>query len=146
MSGRPGTRTAGVLIAGTLAAGALGACNSVRTSLGPTSSNCYLILPTAVQAIHNQGHLSGMRLIDSSALTPSAPDLAHAAGTSSAGTQVCLVAFGGHFSQGDVERPVGRTEGKVAVVETTYPGGRVLATWLGPRPPVRVGHTHLGVP
>jgi hypothetical protein len=146
MSGRHGAKAAAVVVVGVFAIGTLGACDSVRTGLGSTSSNCYLVLPDAVQAVHDHGHLDGMRLINSNSLVTSAPDLAGAVRSGPSGSQVCLVAFGGHFASSDVERPVGGTVGGVAVVETTYPGGRVVATWLGSRSPVKVGHTHVGVP
>ena len=117
-------------VAGVAVAAVLGACTSVRTNLGTESSNCYLTLPTAVGAVHGQGHLVGMRLINTSALVKPVPALGTPPGR--AATQVCLVAFGGRFAAADVERPVGSPEGSVAVVETSYPAARVVATWLGP--------------
>ena len=138
---------AAALAAALLAAG-LGGCTSLRDNLGTSSGNCYVALPNAVLAVHGGGRLEGARLENLAALRTPAP-LLYAAARSAPGPavqRVCLVAFTGQFSAASVELPVGRHAGPVAVVELAYPGSRVLATLLARHSPVRVGHSHVGVP
>lgn len=130
-----------------LAAVALAGCTSVRNDLGTSNSGCFVALPAAADAVNHQGHLHGVRLVNVSSLRTSEGRLYRAA-TSTPGSpieRVCLVAFTGHFEASQVSKPIGRTAGRLAVVELEYPDNRLVATLLIARPPLPFGHPHLGL-
>ncbi len=124
---------------------ALAGCASVRNELGTADSACYIGLPEAVAAVHHHGHLFGVRLVSVSSLERQAPLLYEAArkapGRST--SQVCLVAFGGTFTAGAVQHPLGRAASHLAVVELAYPDKRLFGTVLLRRPFLAFGHTHI---
>lgn len=138
---RMGAVTAALL----LAAAALGGCASARSELGTANSACYISLPQAVTAVHHRGHLYGVRLVSVASLQHRAPLLYRAARRAPGKKvgQVCLVAFTGTFKAKEVERPLGRTAGHLAVVELAYPSKRLLATLLAHHPPLPFGHPHV---
>lgn len=135
-----------VLACGALALGGagLGGCAAARNELGTASSDCYVDLALASHAVHHHGRLRGVRLENVASLRPHAPLLFNAAeGHGRRLGQVCLVAFGGHFTAGEVERPIGDRAGNVAVVELAYPRRDLLATLIVTRSPLPFGHFHL---
>ena len=139
-------RVRAVLACGVLALGALGlgGCAAARNELGTSSSGCYVDLALATHAVHHEGRLAGVRLVSVTSLRAHAPALFRAAEVRGKRlSQVCLVAFNGRFSASAVERPIGGTRGRLAVVELEYPHRRLLATLLVKRPPVPFGHYHL---
>jgi hypothetical protein len=94
--------------------------------------------------VHHHGKLQGVRLVTVGSLRGHAPLLYRAAiSTQKRTADVCLVAFGGDYLASSVSRAIGDTTGRVAVVELTYPGKRVLATLLLSRPPIPFGHFHI---
>jgi len=140
-------RLRAALAVAVLGAVSLTGCTSVRNDLGTSSSVCYGALPAATIAVHGEGRLEGVRLVNVSSLRASAPHLYHAA-TSIPGPavrRVCLVAFTGHFTAPGVSLPVGHPRGRLAVVELEYPDNRLLATLLVAGLPVHFGHSHIGV-
>ena len=58
--------------------------------------------------------------------------------------KVCLVAFVGRYTADTVERPRGRSAGRLAVVVLEYQGNEVLGTVVLDRPPQAFGHFHIG--
>ncbi|MGH8989091.1 MAG: hypothetical protein ACRDXC_10950 [Acidimicrobiales bacterium] len=135
-----------LLACGALVLGAtgLGGCAAARSELGTASSGCYVDLALATRAVHHQGSLEGVRLLNVTSLRAHASLLYRAAQVHGKQLgQVCLVGFGGTFRAVDVERPVGEPSGRLAVVELDYPTRRLLATLLVRRPPVSFGHYHL---
>jgi hypothetical protein len=145
---RPGRRLAGVAIALVVGAAALGGCASARNELGTAESHCYIALPAAESAVHHRGVLHGVRLLTVTSLTSLKPraSLLYRAAKDAPGpkvTQVCLFAFGGDFKASDVEDPIGRNAGHLAVVELSYPGKRLLATLVARRVPLGFGHPHI---
>ena len=131
--------------AGALAATALTGCTSARSTLGTVDSGCYVALPAASSAVHHRGHLQGIRLIGVASLKTAAPRLYRVVAATSGPPvrRVCLAAFTGRFSWGDVAKPSGRRVGALAVVVIEYPNRRLLGTVIIPHPHLRFGHTHL---
>lgn len=134
---------AALIVAATLLAG----CSSARSELGTSASPCYLALPAASTAVHHRGHLLGVRLESAGWLRTHARHL-YAADRAAHPSPplVCLFAYSGHFRSDGVERPVGRPAGRLAVVEISYPKGRVIATLVVRHPPLTFGHSHIGLP
>jgi hypothetical protein len=124
-------------------AGTLTACSTVHEGLGTSDEPCFSALPTAAQAVGSHGHFDGVRLLKVSAISYKklTADI-RAAGTTSG--RVCLVAFSGTFTSGEVMAAAGQSSGRFAVVVLTYPKGTLVITVLFRRVPVRFGHTHLG--
>ena len=143
---RLGERTRTLLACAALVASALGlgGCAAAREELGTAASGCYVDLALASHAVHDHGKLRGVRLVSVRSLSAHAPLLFNAAEVEGKRlSQVCLVAFGGHFAARQVERPIGAPLGDLAVVELGYPRRRLLATLLVTRPPLPFGHSHI---
>ncbi len=129
-----------------LAAGvALSACAVPRQALGPGEAPCFTALPAAAGAVHHQGHLAGVRLVNVSAVgREPAPVAAAARADRARGARVCLIAFTGHFEASAVTSPRGAARGRTAVVVVTFPGLDVLGTVLLGGRPAGFGHPHIG--
>ncbi len=137
------TRVAVASVTGVLLVTSLAGCTSARSSLGTSDSSCYLALPTANQAIHGHGHFLGVKLFTVGSLHHTAPHLYAVLHDDIASTQhVCAVAYSGQFSRGAVKEPQGKASGRLAVVVSTSPGNRLLATVIFSRIPLRFSHTH----
>ncbi len=140
-----GRRRLGAVLTAVVAAGTLAGCTAARNDLGTNDSGCYVTLPAAARAVHGAGHLAGVRLEAVKSLRSRAPRVyAIATAPGLEVRQVCLVAFHGRFRAGQVERPKGRSFGRLAVVVLEYPDSRLLGTLLLVRAPVHFGHSHLG--
>jgi hypothetical protein len=135
------------LAAAMLCGSVLAACTSVRDDLGPSDSECYLALPAAAGAVHHEGRLQGVELATVDSLRSRADRLYEAARSAPRPKvqRVCLVAFSGHFEANRVTMATGQEAGRLAVVELSYPGNRLLATLLVAKPPVPFGHSHIGI-
>lgn len=126
-----------------LAGSLLAACSSARIDVGTSDESCYLTLPVAADAVGHQGHLTGVRKYTLSNLHGLAPHLADYLGDQvPKGQAVCLVAYSGHFAAHRVTKPIGRTQGPLAVAVVTWPGKKLLGTLILDRIPVRFGHSH----
>lgn len=143
MRGIPKVSALSRAVAVMVMAAALGGCASVRNELGTANSDCYIAIPAAAGAVHHHGKLRGVRLVTVSSLRPRSSALYLAATTSKRASQVCLIAFGGRFTDGGVSHPIGNETGHVAVVELDYPSRRLLATLIVTRTPVPFGHSHI---
>ena len=138
-------RRSALFVSGLAAAGLLAGCASPRNSLGTTSSPCFLAVPVATEAVHDQGHLAGVRLVSGKELARHARILDLL--TARMGRpvhQVCVVSFLGSFRLDAVERPAGRApaggSGPVAVVVVTSPQNRLVATFVVEREPLPLRH------
>jgi hypothetical protein len=120
----------------------LAACSSVHEGLGTSDEPCFTALPTAAHAVGSHGHLNGVRLFKVSAIPYKRLASLIRADTSS--TEVCLVAYSGHFSSDQLTMSSGPSAGRFAVVVLTYPKEHLVVTALFRRVPVRFAHTHLG--
>ena len=131
---------AALVAAGTL----LGACSSARIDVGTADESCYQALPTAAKAVGGQGHLAGVRKYTLGNLRQMAPRLYRRLSDElPKGQAVCLAGYTGHFSAAEVEKPLGRTHGIVAVAVVTWPGDKLLGTLILEHIPVRFEHSHL---
>jgi hypothetical protein len=138
-------RVAIVSFAAVLLATTLTGCTSARSGLGTSASSCYLALPTADQAVHGHGHFLGVKLFTVGSLRHTAPHLYSVLHQENASAQhVCAVGYSGQFSSKSVKNPRGKASGHLAVVVSTSPGNRLLATVIFTRIPLRFTHTHLG--
>lgn len=138
-------RLAGRIAACALTVGLAAGCTSPRSNLGTTDSSCYLALPVAVKAVGSHGHLLGARLFTLAQLRKKAPRLV--ARIQPKGTphqQVCVLAFSGQFTAGQLSKPHGRPSGPVAIVVLTSPSNSLLGTLILKRVPLRFSHSHIG--
>lgn len=145
---RAGSALPGLVLAVALVGGVLlGGCTSARNDLGTADSECYVAIPAATAAVHGAGRLAGVRLVTVSSLRLHSGVLYRAArdapGPRTA--SVCLVAFSGRFSAGQVTKPVGDLTGHLAVVALGFPDKRLLATLLAGTAPLPFGHSHIGL-
>ena len=135
------TRLRVVVAAAALAASVLTGCTSARSNQGTADESCYLALPTAQKAVGGKGHLAGVRKYSLSSLHGMAPRLyGHLSHGMSSHQAICLAAYKGHFVSSEVEKPLGRESGTLAVAVVTTPGNKVLGTLILNRIPVRFQH------
>jgi hypothetical protein len=139
-----GARRRRVALAGlalTLSATVLTGCTTARTNQGTADESCYLALPTAQKAVGGKGHLAGVRKVSLNTLRGMAPRLyGNLSDDMPAHQAVCLAAYRGHFTKDEVEKPLGRQSGPLAVAVVTTPGNKVLGTLILNRIPVRFQH------
>jgi hypothetical protein len=130
----------------------IGACGAGRAILGTNTSPCFLALPVAKRAVEDRGSLDGVRLVDVTRLTgrgdralrelldqmPIPPS-----------HEVCLVAYRGSFTVGQVELPFGPIPpsgvGRYAIAVVTIPGSVLLGTLVVAHEPLSFKHEHLGL-
>ena len=136
---RPGVVVSGLALSLSLVVAT--GCTSARTNQGTADESCYLSLPTAQKAVGGHGHLAGVRKVSLSTLRGMAPRLyGHLSEDMSGHQAVCLAAYRGHFVSSEVEKPLGRESGPLAVAVVTSPGNKVLGTLILNRIPVRFQH------
>ena len=127
-------------------AGLLGGCTAARNGLGTHDSACFRVLPEALAAVHDRGHLVGERYLQPRALII---DLRHLTVPDSIAdasrVATCLVAFTGHFKASSVKRgwgPMGE-EGRIAIVIVRQRDLVLLATVVLGRIPPRLIFAHV---
>jgi hypothetical protein len=128
-----------------LAATLMASCSSARSDLGSTgaSPSCYLALPTASKAVGGHGHLEGIRKYTLNGLRTVAPRLYRRLADDLSKKQgVCVAGYTGHFTAGEVQKPLGRPSGTLAVPVVTTPGNTLLGTLILSKLPVRFQQTH----
>jgi hypothetical protein len=131
---------------GVLAMAGLSGCAAVRSNLGTTDSPCFLSLPTAAHAVGDHGRFVGIHLYVLSQFTKLAPNLvddlmdAHV----TRATHVCVAAYEGQYTASEVDKPLGRSSGGLAVVVVDASNQKLLATVILRHPPLHFGHPHLG--
>jgi hypothetical protein len=112
-------------------------CGTKSNVLGTAAGRCFKAFPSAWQAVHNKGTLKGARMIDASRLTKLAPE-SPVPGNS--GDAVCLVAFEGPYSPGEVEHARTPRGGRFAVVVVTLKDKKAILALVSDRLPQRFGH------
>jgi len=130
----------------------VGACGPGRAILGTNTSPCFLALPVAKRAVEGRGSLDGVRLVNVARLTgrgdralrelldlmPIPPS-----------HEVCLVAYRGSFTVGQVDLPFGPIPpsgvGRYAIAVVTIPGSVLLGTLVVRHEPLSFKHEHLGL-
>lgn len=116
-------------------------CTSARTNQGTADESCYLSLPKAHKAVGGHGHLAGVRKVSLITLRGMAPHLyGHLSDDLPQHQAVCLAAYKGHFDASEVQKPLGRKSGPLAVAVVTTPGNKVLGTLILDKIPVRFQH------
>lgn len=129
----------------------VGACGAGRAILGTNTSPCFLALPVAKRAVEGRGSLDGVRLVNVARLTSRGErtlrellDLMPIPPSH----EVCLVAYRGSFTVGQVELPFGPIPpsgvGRYAIAVVTIPGSMLLGTLVVRHEPLSFKHEHLG--
>jgi hypothetical protein len=135
----------------TITAAGLAACGAGRDAMGTNAGPCFAALPIAVQAVRGRGEFAGVRLVNVRGLTARNEramrkllDLLPVPRPH----EVCLVAYTGRFTPGQVGRPLGPLPsggvGRYAIAVVTTPEPRLLATFVVRRAPLIFSRTHVG--
>jgi hypothetical protein len=131
-----------------------GACGAGRNILGTSTSPCFLALPVAKRAVEGRGTLAGVRMIDIPRLTGGAGDRAVRElldlMTVPLPRNVCLIAYAGSFTLGQVEQPAGlplpgNGVGRYAIAVVTTPKAMLLGTFVVRRLPLDFTHARVGL-
>jgi hypothetical protein len=131
-------------------AAGVAACGAGRDVLGTNASPCFLALPAAKKAVKGRGSLAGVRLVDVRRLTPSERALRNLLDQLPipSSHEVCLVAFTGSYTPGQIELPFGPvpTSGAVrfAIAVVTIPKAVLLGTFVAQREPLSFRREHVG--
>ncbi len=136
--------TAGVLLV--VCALSLGACTSVRNTLGTRDSTCFRVLPEARNAVGRAPRFEGVRALSAGALleaTKRHSIAVPAAIEHALHKATCLVAFAGRFNLRSVLRAWAPRPGpyNVAIVVVIQATTKVVATALLARMPFRFRHS-----
>jgi hypothetical protein len=145
-------RPVALIVSVLVTASGLTACGAGRDALGTNAGPCFAALPVAKQAVRGRGSLAGVRLVDASHLTARSQRALHKLlGMLPAPPthDVCLVAYAGSFTPGQVERPVEPpppgSVGRYAIaVVTTTPKPELLATLVVRHEPLAFTRVHVG--
>jgi hypothetical protein len=143
---------AALIAAITVTAAGLAACGAGRDAMGTNAGPCFAALPIAKKAVRGRGEFAGVRLVDVSSFTARNGRAMHELLDLlpvPRPREVCLVAYAGSFTPGQVERPLGpppsAAAGRYAIaVVTAPPGPRLLATFVVRRAPLIFSRTHVG--
>lgn len=142
-----GFRKPFVMLAAILAlAGTVSGCTASRNDLGTHDSACFRVLPEALAAVHDRGHLAGERYLPPRELIVS---LSHVvvpdALVDASKVATCLVAFRGNFTSSNVEKPWAPTgdTGRIAIVIVRQRDLMLLATVVLGRIPPRLVFAHV---
>jgi hypothetical protein len=130
----------------------VGACGAGRGILGTNTSPCFLALPVAKRAVEGRGSLDGARLVDIARLTARGDralrELLEEMHIPSS-REVCLIAYRGSYTIGQVELPFGPIPasgvGRYAIAVVTIPKSMLLGTLVVRHEPLSFKHEHLGL-
>ncbi len=147
----PARRRLGPLLAVAVTVAGLTACGAGRDALGSSAGQCFMALPVARRAAQDRGRLAGVRLVDTTRLAARGDRPLHDLLRLLPGRpprDVCLVAFRGSFTPGQVRQLAGPPPGgagryAIAVVKT--PGPALLGTFVLRRLPVAFSRPHVGL-
>jgi hypothetical protein len=140
-----------LLVLSVVTAVGIGACGAGRAILGTNTAPCFLALPVAKRAVESRGSLDGVRLVDVTRLTSRGDralrDLLDLMPIPPS-HEVCLVAYQGSFTVGQVQLPFGPIPpsgvGRYAIAVVTIPGSMLLGTLVLRHEPLSFKHEHLG--
>jgi hypothetical protein len=139
------TRVVSGVVGVCLLAGLFSGCTSARSSLGTGDSSCYLDLPTAAAAVGNHGRFVGIHLFSLTQLRKKAPHLvADLTDKKSTASHMCVAAYEGTYLSSEVQKPLTRTDGRLAVAVVDANSNKLLGTLIIKRPPLHFGHPHVG--
>jgi hypothetical protein len=131
-------------------AAGVAACGAGRDILGTNTSPCFLTLPVAKKAVKGRGSLAGVRLVDVNRLTPGERALRNLLDQLPipSSHEVCLVAFTGSYTPGQIELPFGPVPtsgtGRFAIAVVTIPKAMLLGTFVAQREPLSFKREHVG--
>lgn len=117
-----------------------GACAGGRNTLGTSASPCFRALPLAQTAVHEQGHLVGVRRVSTTTLrgrlksNPKVQALPN--------QELCVFAFHGSYAPGRVAGATNTASGHYAIVAVTSRHPMVVATAVVDKLPTRFTHLH----
>jgi hypothetical protein len=132
------------LVAVTLAVCLLAGCTSARNSLGTSDSSCYLALPSATHAVGPHSKFIGVHQFTLSSLRQNYPGLFDSLTAAKPTSQrVCIIEFVGSFTQASVQKPLGKSSGRLAVVVSEAPSNHLLGTVIL-RHSLDFAHPHVG--
>ena len=132
-------------------AAGVASCGAGRDILGTNTSPCFLALPVAKKAVAARGKLAGVRLVDVSRLGPGDRALRNLLDQLPipSSHEVCLVAFTGSYTPGQVELPFGPVPasgaGRFAIAVVTIPKTVLLGTFVVQREPLSFRREHVGL-
>lgn len=133
------------LVVVTLAVCLLAGCTSARNSLGTSDSSCYLALPSAKQAAGPHSKFIGVHQFTLSSLHRKDPRLFDfLTGVKPTSQRVCIIEFSGSFTHASVQKPLGKSSGRLAVVISEAPSNHLLGTVIFHHPPLDFAHPHVG--
>jgi hypothetical protein len=140
-----GSKLAVPLVTVTLALCLLAGCTSARNSLGTSDSSCYLALPSASHAVGPHSKFIGVHQFTLSSLRQKEPGLFDSlAALKPTSQRVCIIEFVGSFTQASVQKPLGKSSGRLAVVVLEAPSNHLLGTVIFHHPPLDFAHPHVG--
>jgi hypothetical protein len=126
-------------------------CGAGRNILGTNTSPCFLALPVAKRAVAGRGSLAGVRMVDITKLTAPGDRAMRALldlMTVPLPRDICLVAYTGSFTLGQVEQPAGLPPpggaGRYAIAVVTTPKSGLLGTFVVQRLPLPFTRAHVG--
>jgi hypothetical protein len=109
-------------------------------------------LPIAKRAVHGRGSLAGVRLVDTDRLTgPGGRFMRDLLGMLPARPprDICVVAYSGSFTPGQVEMPAGHrpagAAARYAIVLVTASKPRLLGTFVVQHEPLAFSRVHVGL-
>ena len=119
-----------------LAGGLAGACANPRNGLGTGTTVCFKAIPPAVEAVHHEGRLVGVREVSN-------PGLArrHPVFTRLGTEKLCLLAFQGTYRAGDLPGAKPPAPGQFAVVAVDPASAKVAGVFVFKRLPLRFRHS-----
>jgi hypothetical protein len=130
-------RAAAVAIAVVVAAAG---CAGARNALGTNASACFKALPGANAAVHDKGHLVGVRRVEASTMQkrfPQDPQL----DALPPGTHLCVFAFRGTFKGANVDLAPETSSGTYAIVALTGSRPTLVSAHVVDQLPTRFRHT-----
>jgi hypothetical protein len=140
-----GSKLTVLLVALTLAVCLLAGCTAARNSLGTSDSSCYLALPSAKHAVGPHSEFIGVHQFTLFSLRQKAPRLFDSlTAVKPTSQRVCIIEFVGSFTQASVQKPLGKSSGRLAVVVSEAPSNRLLGTVIFHHPPLNFAHPHVG--
>jgi hypothetical protein len=140
-----GPKVTVLVVALTLAVGLLAGCTAARNSLGTSDSSCYLALPSAKYAAGPHSKFIGVHQFTLSSLRQKVPRLFDSlTAVKPTSQRVCIIEFVGSFTQASVQKPLGESSGRLAVVVSEAPSNHLLGTVIFHHPPLNFAHPHVG--
>lgn len=113
------------------------ACGGPRSGLGTHASACFRALPPALDAVHEEGRLVGVRIVSDE----HAREIVPYQGGEKGDHRVCLVAYRGHYAGDSVDLVVRREGDTFAVVAVLLDGRpHELGAIVVDKLPVRFRH------